>query len=62
MHAFVAEKEGSKGLYIVMDEDPDFLDFVNHDIFDVKYEYFVSLEEVFKQFHTVMYNYDYGDD
>ncbi|MGO4937747.1 hypothetical protein ACTQ54_09075 [Fundicoccus sp. Sow4_H7] len=38
------------------------MDFVDHGIFDVKYEYIVSLEEVFKQFHTLKYNYDYGDD
>lgn len=61
LHAFEAKKEGVKDKRIVMDDDPDTLECLDLDTYDVLLEQFVALEDIFPEYKEVTYEYDFGD-
>ncbi len=61
LHVFEAKKEGAKDKQIVMDDDPENLEWLDFDCYDVLQERFVALEDIFPGYGEVMYEYDFGD-
>ncbi len=61
LHEFTVEREEKKPLKIVMDDDPELLQYIDSEDFSIRQERFVSLEEVFPKYDTVVYEYDFGD-
>lgn len=61
LHAFEAKKEGSKGKRIVMDNAPETMEWQDFDNFDILQERFVSIEDIFREYDEVLYEYDFGD-
>ncbi|MCM3690927.1 plasmid pRiA4b ORF-3 family protein [Neobacillus niacini] len=61
LHEFVVERAGKKDLKIVMDEDPEKMEYMNFDAFEIRQEQFVGLEEIFPTYGEVVYEYDFGD-
>lgn len=61
LHSFFVGRGDDKPLNIVMDDNPAQLEFLNFDVFDVRQERFIMLDEVFPKFTEVMYEYDFGD-
>ena len=61
LHAFEAKKEGVKDKRIVMDDDPETLEWLDLDSWDVLQERFVALEDFFPEHKEVTYEYDFGD-
>jgi hypothetical protein len=60
-HEFVVERAGKKELKIVMDDDPETMEYMNFDAFEIRQERFVGLEEIFPTNGEVVYLYDFGD-
>jgi hypothetical protein len=61
LHEFVVERAGKKDLKIVMDNDPETMEYMNFDAFEIRQERFVALEEIFPTYGEVVYEYDFGD-
>ena len=60
-HEFTVARKENKNLKIVMDDDPDTMEFANFARDEIVQERFVSLGEVFSQHPEVIYEYDFGD-
>jgi len=61
LHMFEAKKAGQKDKQIVMDDDPESLDCLDFDRYDVLQERFVALEDILPDHEDVTYEYDFGD-
>lgn len=61
LHEFVVERAENKPIKIVMDDEPETLEYLNFDEFDIRQERFVALEDIFPKNGEVMYEYDFGD-
>lgn len=61
LHEFVVERAERKDLKIVMDDDPETMEYMVFDAFEIRQERFVSLEEIFPTYGEVVYEYDFGD-
>lgn len=61
LHEFVVERAERKDLKIVMDDDPETMEYMNFDAFEISQERFVALEEIFPTYGEVVYEYDFGD-
>ncbi len=61
LHKFMIEKKGVKAKLIVMDDDPETLEWLDFDAYDILQERFVSLKEIFSDNGEVTYRYDFGD-
>lgn len=61
LHEFVVKRAESKPIKIVMDDDPETMEYVNFDDFDIRQERFVALEDIFPKFGEAIYEYDFGD-
>ncbi|WP_062110026.1 plasmid pRiA4b ORF-3 family protein [Bacillus niameyensis] len=61
LHEFIIEREDSKPLQIVMDDDPETLAYLNFDEYEVRQERLVILKDVFPKHGEVTYEYDFGD-
>ncbi|MBW6463458.1 MAG: plasmid pRiA4b ORF-3 family protein [Firmicutes bacterium] len=61
LHMFEAKKTGAKYKQIVMDDDPESLDWLDFDRYDLLQEQFVSLEDILPDHEEVTYEYDFGD-
>lgn len=61
LHLFEAKKVGTKIKQIVMDDDPETLEWLDLDCYDVLQERFVALEDIFPEYGEVFYEYDFGD-
>lgn len=61
LHKFEAKKRGLKPKQIVMDDDPETLEWLDFDAYDVLQERFTALEDIFPTYRTVRYEYDFGD-
>ena len=61
LHVFEAKKDGLKDKLIVMDDDPETLEWVDFDTCDVLQERFTALEDIFPEHEEVEYEYDFGD-
>jgi hypothetical protein len=61
LHEFVVEGAENKPLKIVMDDDPETMEYANFDDFDIRQERFIELEDIFPEFGEVIYEYDFGD-
>jgi hypothetical protein len=61
LHEFVVERAESKDLKIIMNDDPETMEYLNFDAFEVCQERFVGLEEIFPAYGEVLYEYDFGD-
>lgn len=61
LHEFNVKRENNKPLKIVMDDDPETLDFSVSDHEEIAQERFVSLRDVFSNHSDVLYQYDFGD-
>jgi hypothetical protein len=61
LHEFMIEKKGVKTKLIVMDDDPETLEWLNFDAYDILQERFVSLKDIFPECEEVIYRYDFGD-
>ncbi|SDN64707.1 plasmid pRiA4b ORF-3 family protein [Bacillus sp. OK048] len=61
LHEFVVEREDRKDLKIVMDDDPETMEYLDFDAFEIRQERFVGLEEIFTTYGEVVYEYDFGD-
>ncbi len=61
LHRFEAKKVGAKEKYIVMDDDPETLEYLDFDRYDILQERFVALEDIFPDHEEVIYEYDFGD-
>ncbi len=61
LHMFEAKKTGAKYKQIVMDDDPESLDWLDFDRYDLLQERFVSLEDILPDHEEVTYEYDFGD-
>lgn len=61
LHEFSTLRENNKNLKIVMDDDPETMEFANFSANEIVQERFVSLKDVFTQHPEVIYEYDFGD-
>ncbi|PWA07900.1 hypothetical protein DCC39_15985 [Pueribacillus theae] len=62
LHEFVVGRgENERLLQIVMDDDPETMEFVNFDNVEIRKEQFVALEDIFPKYNVVSYEYDFGD-
>lgn len=61
LHMFEAKKAGEKDKQIVMDDNPEYLDWLDFDRYDVLQEQFVALEDILPNHDEVTYEYDFGD-
>lgn len=61
LHEFVVDRNESKTLKIVMDDDPETMEYLDFDAFDIRQERFVALKDIFPEFSEVIYEYDFGD-
>lgn len=61
LHEFVVERPENKPFKIVMDDDPETMEYVNFDDFEIGQERFIALEEILPEFGEVIYEYDFGD-
>jgi hypothetical protein len=60
LHKFEVKKDGSVDKMIVMDDDPDTLEWLDFDTYDVLQERFTALEDILPH-GEVIYEYDFGD-
>lgn len=61
LHEFVVERADRKDLKIVMDDDPETMEYLDVDAFEIRQERFVGLEEILPTYGEVVYEYDFGD-
>lgn len=61
LHDFIVIRTDDKPLNIIMDDNPNLLELLDYEIFDIRQECFVGLEEVFPELTEVIYLYDFGD-
>lgn len=61
LHEFVVERTDGKSIKIIMDEDPETIEYLEFDVFDIRQERFIALEDIFPTFGEVTYEYDFGD-
>ncbi|GIN57391.1 plasmid pRiA4b ORF-3 family protein [Lederbergia ruris] len=61
LHEFTVKGSKNKSLKIVMDDDPETMEYFNFDDFEMLQERFVALEEILPEFGEVTYEYDFGD-
>lgn len=61
LHEFIVDRGENKPLKIVMDDDPETIEYVNVDEFEIRQERFIALEDIFPEFGEVIYEYDFGD-
>lgn len=61
LHRFEIEQSGMKPLQIIMDDDPDTLEWLDPDTYDILQERFVALKDIFPEADKVLYEYDFGD-
>lgn len=61
LHEFSVVRKDNKNLKVVMDDDPDTLEFADFSRDEIVQERFVSLAEIFSQHPEVIYEYDFGD-
>ena len=61
LHDFSVRRENKKPMIVVTDDDPEIVEFIDEDKFDIRREYSLSLKEVFSTEAEVMYEYDFGD-
>ncbi len=61
LHEFVVERAENKPIKILMDDDPETMEYLDIDEFDIRQERFVSLKDIFPEYNEVMYEYDFGD-
>lgn len=61
LHVFEAKKEGLKGKRIVMDDDPETLEWLDFNSYEVVQERFIALKDIFSGYGEVTYEYDFGD-
>lgn len=61
LHEFSVLRKDNKDLKIVMDDDPETMEFANFSGNEIVQERFVSLKDVFAQHSEVIYEYDFGD-
>lgn len=61
LHSFEAKKEGLKNKIIVMDDNPETLEWIDFDQYDILQERFLAMEDIFPKYSEVTYEYDFGD-
>lgn len=61
LHMFEAKKTGAKVKEIVADDDPETLEWIDLDLYDILQERFTALEDIFPDHEEVVYEYDFGD-
>ena len=61
LHQFEARKEGTKTKQIIMNDDPETIEWLDFDRYDILQERFVALYEILPEFGEVIYQYDFGD-
>jgi len=61
LHMFEAKRKGLKGKRIVMDDEPETLEWAELDFCDVVQERFIALKDIFSIYDEVTYTYDFGD-
>jgi hypothetical protein len=61
LHMFEVKKAGAKTKNIVMDDDPETLEWLDSDRYDLLQERFVTLEDILPDHEEVIYEYDFGD-
>lgn len=61
LHEFTVERAEKKPLKMVMDDNPETMEYLNVDDFEIRQERFVALEDIFPQYGEVIYEYDFGD-
>jgi hypothetical protein len=61
LHEFVVDREENKPLKIVMDDNPETMEYVNLDEFETRQERFIAVEDIFPEHGEVIYEYDFGD-
>ncbi|MBW8351736.1 plasmid pRiA4b ORF-3 family protein [Bacillus sp. IITD106] len=61
LHEFTVEGLENKSLKIVMDDDPETMEYFNFDEFEMLQERFVALEEILPKYGEATYEYDFGD-
>lgn len=61
LHDFIVIREDDKPLNIIIDDSPELSDLLDYEMYDIRQERFVILEDVFSKFTEVIYLYDLGD-
>lgn len=61
LHEFTVERGENKPIKILMDDEPDTLEYIDFEDFDILQERFTALEDIFPEHGEVMYEYDFGD-
>jgi hypothetical protein len=61
LHEFTVERAENKPIKIVMDDDPETMEYLDPEQSDIRQERFVALEEIFPKYAEVIYEYDFGD-
>lgn len=61
LHQFEVKKEGSKTKQIIMNDDPETIEWLDFERYDIIQERFVALYEMFSEGTEVTYQYDFGD-
>lgn len=61
LHEFSVARKDNRHLKIVMDDEPDTLEFIDFSKNEIVQERFLSLAEIFSHHPEVIYEYDFGD-
>jgi len=61
LHEFVIVKEGAKTKLVVTDDDPETMEWLDFDAYEILQERFIALKEIFPEYEEVTYRYDFGD-
>ncbi|RKD21057.1 hypothetical protein BEP19_15375 [Ammoniphilus oxalaticus] len=61
MHEYFVSRPVEKKLRIMMDDNPEMMDFVDFERTEICYERFVALEEILPEYSGLLYVYDFGD-
>ncbi len=61
LHMFEAVKSGARTKQILMDDDPETLEWIDRESYDILQERFTALEDIFPGHEQVTYEYDFGD-
>ena len=61
LHMFEAQRADSKPKRIVMDDDPETLEYLDPESCDILQERFTALKDILPDHDDVVYEYDFGD-
>lgn len=61
LHEYVIDRENIKAIKILMDDDPEMMDYIDLEEMEILQERFIALEDIFPKYNQLTYEYDFGD-